>query len=291
MKKLDKEWVEGWLRRLGGDLAGAFLFSTGVHSFTSAHNIAPGGATGISIIINHLTGLPIGVLLFAINVPLLLLGWRFLGHKFTVRTLVSVAILTLFMDYISVLLPVYTGDTLLAALFGGVMMGAGLALVFMGGSTTGGTDIVSRLVQTKYPHLQMGRLVFLMDLVVILLATVVFGSIDSALYAIIAMFTSGVVIDAMLYGLDTGKLVMVFTCKSDELAKRIISDLHRGVTILSGKGGYSGAQRDMILCAVRNSQYFKLKRLANELDPRAFVIVTGASEIRGEGFKPIVDEH
>lgn len=278
------------LQHIGGDIIGSFLYALGVHCFTSAHNIAPGGATGVAIILNHLIGLPIGILMFMINIPLLLLGWRFLGHRFTIRTLISVAMVTVFMDYIVVYLPVYEGDTLLASLFGGVVMGAGLALVFMGGSTTGGTDIVTRLLLVRYPHMQMGRLVFFVDLVVIAVSMIVFGSIDSALYAIIAMFTSGQIIDALLYGLDTGKLVMIVTTKSEEIAKRIISDLNRGVTILDGRGGYSGARRDMLMCAVRNSQYTKLKSLAYELDPKSFVIVTSASEIRGEGFKPIKDE-
>lgn len=278
------------VRRLGGDIVGSFLYAAGVHCFISAHNIAPGGATGIAILINYLTGLPIGILMFLINIPLLLLGWRFLGHKFTLRTLVSVAVLTVFMDYVVIHLPVYTGNTLLAALFGGVVMGAGLAIVFMGGSTTGGTDIVTRLLLIRYPYMQMGRLVFMVDLVIICASALTFGSIDSALYAIISMFTTGQIIDALLYGLDTGKLVLVVTSKSEELARRIISDLHRGVTILNGRGGFSGARRDMLVCAVRNSQYFKLKALAYELDPRSFVIVTSASEIRGEGFKPIKEE-
>ncbi|MFA9380707.1 MAG: YitT family protein [Acetanaerobacterium sp.] len=278
------------VRRIGGDIAGSFLYAVGVHCFTSAHNIAPGGATGIAIMLNYLTGLPIGILMLAINIPLLLLGWRFIGRTFTIHTLVSVGILTVIMDYVVVHMPVYTGNTLLASLFGGVVMGAGLAIVFMGGSTTGGTDIVTRLLLIKHPHLQMGRLVFMLDLVVISASILVFRSIDSALYAVIAMFTSARLIDAILYGLDTGKLVMVFTQKSDELAKRIILELHRGVTIIDGRGGYSGAPRDMILCAVRNSQYYKLKALACELDPKSFVIVTSASEIRGEGFKPIKEE-
>lgn len=277
-------------KRIGGDIIGSFLYAVGVHCFTSAHNIAPGGATGVAIILNYLTGLPIGILMFAINIPLLLLGWRFLGHKFTIRTMVSVAILTVIMDYVVIHLPVYDGDTLLASLFGGVVMGAGLAIVFMGGSTTGGTDIVTRLVQIRYPHMQLGRLVFMVDLVVIGASMLVFRSIDSALYAIIAMFTTGQLIDALLYGLNTGKLVLVVTSKSEELAKRIISELNRGVTILDGRGGFSGARRDMLVCAVRNAQYFKLKALAYELDPRSFVIVTSASEIRGEGFQPIKDE-
>ncbi len=278
------------LQRIAGDIVGSFLYAAGVHCFTSAHNIAPGGATGIAIIVNHLTNLPLGMLILLINIPLLLLGWRFLGHKFTIRTLISVAFVTIFMDYVVVLLPVYTGNTLLASLFGGVVMGAGLAIVFMGGSTTGGTDIVTRLVQLRYPHLQLGRLIFIVDLLVIAISMLVFRSIDSALYAIIAMFTTGRLIDALLYGLDTGKLVLVVTTQCDDLAKKIISDLNRGVTILNGRGGYSGAPRDMLVCAVRNSQYFKLKSLAYELDPKAFIIVTSASEIRGEGFKPIKDE-
>lgn len=276
---------------LGYDIVGAFIYAAGVHCFTSAHHIAPGGVTGISIIINYLTGIPIGILVLLINIPLLLIGLKFLGRRFAIRTLTSVAILTFFLDYVVVKLPVYTGNTLLASLFGGVVMGAGLAIVFMGGSTTGGTDIVTKLLLQKHPYLQMGRIIFIIDLIIISASTIVYKSLDSALYAIIAMFTTARVIDALLYGLDVGKLVLVISEKSDEIAQRIIHDLDRGVTLLKAAGGYSGKQQNVIMCAVRNSEYVKLKQLAHSIDPKSFVIVTSTSEVRGEGFKPIKEEN
>lgn len=277
-------------KRLGFDIVGTFLYAAGVHCFTSAHHIAPGGVTGISTIISYLTGIPIGILMLCINIPLLLIGYKFLGRKFTVRTLTAVAILTVFLDYVVVKLPVYTGNTLLASLFGGVVMGAGLAIVFMGGSTTGGTDIVTKLLLLKHPYLQLGRMVFIMDLIIISASMIVFKSIDSALYAIIAMFTTSKVIDALLYGLDIGKLVLVVSEKSAEITACITRDLNRGVTLLNGTGGYSGKAQNVIMCAVRNSEYYKLKQLAYSIDPKSFVIVTSTSEIRGEGFKPIKEE-
>lgn len=275
------------LLNLGADILGALLYDTAVQCFTSSNQIAPGGVTGVSTILNYLFKLPIGVMIFVLNVPLLMLAYKYLGKIFTLRTMITVFIQSVIMDYVAVHLPVYTGNKLLAALFGGVIMGAGLAIIFMRGSTTGGTDIVSRLVQRRYPYMQLGRTIFICDLIIISAAAVVYRDIDSALYAIVAMFASSRIVDGMLYGMEQGKLVYVFSVKSEEIAKDIITKVHRGVTLLDAKGAYSGKESNVILCAVRNSEYYQLKSIAHFHDPKAFIIVTGTSEVRGEGFKSI----
>ena len=179
-------------------VAGAAILAVGVSCFVGPAQIAPGGVSGLSILVNFLTDLPVGAVNLAFNIPLILLAWKFLGRRFTLRTLVTVLIQSVLMDVITLWIPVYTGERIMAALFGGVASGVGLALVFMRGSTTGGTDIVSRLLQLRYRHLSIGRLLFLVDVVVLLLSVAVFRNIEAGLYGMIAIFASGKVLDNIL---------------------------------------------------------------------------------------------
>ena len=269
------------------ELLGSAIYSVGIHCFTAPNHIAPGGVTGLATLANYLWGLPIGLVTMAINLPLLLLAWKFLGRHFTIRTFVTVTMLTAVMDLAMPMVPVYTGDPILAGLFGGVCSGAGLGLVFMQGSTTGGTDIACRLVQRKYPHMPVDRLILLFDAVVLLCGALVYHNIETLLYGMIAIFTSTQVIDKVLYGLDSGRMLMVMSEHSREIADAIIARVGRGVTFLEGEGAFSGQQRKVLLCAVRTPQYFRIKSIINEIDPNAFLIAAEASEILGYGFNPI----
>lgn len=267
---------------------GCGIFSIAMRVFVAPNQIAPGGVTGIAIIVNHLIPqLMIGAWSLVINVPLLLIGLRFLGKKFTVKTLLTVLILSTLIDYVAVHLPEYHGNPLLAALFGGALMGTGLGIVFMRGSTTGGTDIVSRLLQLRYPHIQMGRILLSIDVVVILLSAVVFGSIEAALYGMLTEFTSAKMIDSVLYGMDTGKLVYVMSHKSVEISQKVINGMGRGCTLLKSTGGFTQTDSQVLLVAVRTPEYYSLKRVVHEIDPLAFMIVTDSAEVIGEGFKPV----
>ena len=268
-------------------LVGCIIFAVGIYVFIQPNQIAPGGVSGISIMLHYLTGLPVGVLSLLMNIPLLLLAWKFLGWKFTGQTLMSVATLSFMLDYVAVLLPQYEGDPLLAALFGGALIGTGLAVVFMRGFTTGGTDIISRLLQLKYPYLQLGKILMVIDLIVILTSAYVFGRIETALYGMVAVFTSSRMVDSLLYGMDTGKLVYIMSCRAVELSERIIEGLGRGCTILKSTGAYTKQDSNVLMVAVRRPQYYILKKMVREMDPKAFIIVTDATEVLGEGFKRI----
>lgn len=268
-------------------LVGCIIFAVGIYVFIQPNQIAPGGVSGISIMLHYLTGLPVGALSLLINIPLLLLAWKFLGWKFTGQTLMSVATLSFMLDYVAVLLPQYEGDPLLAALFGGALIGTGLAVVFMRGFTTGGTDIISRLLQLKYPYLQLGKILMVIDLIVILTSAYVFGRIETALYGMVAVFTSSRMVDSLLYGMDTGKLVYIMSCRAVELSERIIEGLGRGCTILKSTGAYTKQDSNVLMVAVRRPQYYILKKMVREMDPKAFIIVTDATEVLGEGFKQI----
>lgn len=269
------------------NLVGCGLFAVAMHVFIAPNQIAPGGVSGLAVVFNYLTGLPIGTWSFLINIPLLLIGLKFLGAHFTLKTLVTVVTLSVMIDYVAVFLPEYTGDALLASLFAGALMGAGLAIVFMRGSTTGGSDIISRLLQLKYPYIQLGKILLAMDVVVILISAAVFGNIETALYSMVAVFTSSKILDSVLYGLDTGKLFYIMSRRSVEISREILTELQRGCTLLKSTGAFTQNDSQVLLVAVRRSQYFQLKRIVHALDPAAFIIVTDSSEVIGEGFKPI----
>ncbi len=269
------------------DIAGCGLLAIGITCFSAPNNIAPGGVTGLSIMGNYLFGIPISVLTFSMNIPLLILAWFFLGRTFAIKTMKSVAILTLMLQLVSLLLPVYRGNVLLAALYGGVIDGAGIALVFMRSSTTGGSDIGSRLIQLKLPTVSVGRLMLCIDFFVLLTAALVYRNIENALYGLIAIFATTSVLDNLLYGLDTGKLMMIMTKNPVELTDAISKRIGRSCTILDGTGSFTKRSQPVVLCVMRKAQYFDLKRVVHEVDPAAFMFALDASEVIGEGFKDI----
>lgn len=273
------------------DFVGSVIYGVGIMCFTAPNQIAPGGVSGIATLINYLFGLPIGAMNFAINIPLVLLAFFILGKAFTAKTLKSVVIMSVVLDYLVVYFPVYSGNLLLAALFGGVFMGVGLALVFMRGSTTGGSDILGKLLQLKAPHIPIGRMMFIIDVFVLAAAAVVYKNIEASLFGLIAMYASAQMMDGILYGLENGKMVYVVSKKNDEISKDIIAELNRSATVIDAKGAYSGAKMDMIMVVVRKTEFFKLKQLVRRHDPQAFIVVSEANEIIGDGWKPIDKEN
>lgn len=269
------------------DIIGSFLYAIAVNMFTAPNHIAPGGITGIATLINYLTGAPIGTVGMIFNIPLLMISYKMLSKQITLKTLKSITIMTVMLDIVTINIKPYNGDKLLACIFAGVMMGAGLGTVFLRGSTTGGADIINRLIRKKLPHVSIGRLSLSFDCVVLSLSAIVYGSLESALYAMIAIFVESRMIDSLLYGLDKGKMLYIISDQSKEIGKTITTELGRGATLLTATGVYSEQQRQVLMCAVRNHQYPAVKRIAHRIDPYAFLIVTDAEEILGEGFRNI----
>lgn len=265
---------------------GTFIFSFGVHVFTAPNQIAPGGVAGISTIIYHLTGLPLGGVNITINIPLMIVGLIFLGKLFMIKTFTAVLTFTLSMDFILINVPTYTDNRLVAAIFGGILMGTGIGTVIRRGSSTGGMDIVNKIINKKIPHIKLGQIMFASDMIIITISAFAFKSIDPALHAVIALFISSRAIDTVLYGFDVCKLTYIITDHAEEISKTIISELKRGATILESHGAYTNQRKPTIMCAVRQNQYVKLKRIVHTIDPNAFIIITSANEIVGMGFKP-----
>lgn len=272
------------------DIVSGLAFAVGLSVFSAPNQIAPGGVSGIAVLIQHLFGLQLGTVMMALNIPLLLLAWRFLGRAFTLKTLKTLAIHTLILNYVAPLFPLYEGDHIMAGLFGGVFIGGSLAMVFMRASTTGGGDIISRLMQLKFHHISIGKMMFFFDLVVLVASAMVYQNIEAGLYGLISIYTTAKVVDGILYGLDTGKVLLVISPKQQEIAQAIMDTLNRGVTFLDGVGAYSGQQKQVLMCAVRAPEYHSVEEIIRSLDPDAFVLTLEAGEIQGEGFRALTQQ-
>lgn len=277
-------------KEIGKDLlydgASAVLQAIGVHCFIEPCRIAPGGASGLALLINHVTiWPPVGTLTFLINVPLLILSYMFLGKRTTIKTLKTVIIMSLVLDFIiAPLFPRYLGDRLISSAFGGIFVGVGLALVFMRDSTTGGGDIVAKLLQRKYPYMQTGYALLVTDMVIIGVSVLVFRGIESALYGLISLVCTTQTVDAILYGMNRGTMITVVSSKNKEIAAAILEQMNRGATFLKSRGAYSHMEGETLLCVVDRKQFYMVKRIIDACDPTAFVIVSETKEVYGEGF-------
>lgn len=266
---------------------GSVLMAISIRMFTAPNHIAPGGVSGISTVVNYLTGWPIGVLTLLFNVPIFFFAFLEIGYKLVIKSAVATVILAAAIDLIALVVRPYSGNPMLAAIFGGCLEGVGLSLIFMRGATTGGTDLIARLLGRHFRFLSIGRLMRSVDFVIVAFSAVVYHSIDDALYAFIAIFVSTQLVDTVLYGTDigTGKMLLIISEKSDQIAKEIIGSVDRGVTLLDGRGAYSGRPSEVILSAVRRYEVAQVKDIVHAIDPRAFIIVGDAGEISGEGFR------
>ena len=268
---------------------GAGIYALGVHCFTAPNNIAPGGVTGIATIISYVTGAKLGTLISVINIPLLIAGFILLNRKTMIKTLIGVASLSLMTDYVLKDIPVYIADNgggILASIFGGLLMGAGLGIVYAREGTTGGTDIINKIINRFKPEIKLGQISFLINAGVALSGYFVYKNLDVVLYAIVSVFVQAKVIDMLVYGGLEGKFLMIFSEKPQEIAERLLKQ-KRGVTLLKGEGAYSGEERQVVCIAVHKNEYVKVKRIVKETDPNAFVIITGASEVLGKGFQKL----
>lgn len=278
-----------WILDIVIIIIGSGIYALGVHCFTSPNDIAPGGVTGISIIISSVTDWQVGSLISIINVPLIIAGFILLNKRVMIKTVISVVVLSFMTDYAFKDLPVYIADNgggILAAIFGGLLMGAGLGIVYVREGTTGGTDIVNKIINRFRPEIRLGTISFLINSCVAVLGYFVYKNLDVVLYAVIAIFVEARVIDMMVYGGLEGKFLMIFSEKPQEIAEKLLLQ-KRGVTLLSGKGAYSGDERQVVCIAVHKNEYVKVKRIVKQTDPEAFVIITGASEVLGKGFQKL----
>ena len=265
---------------------GSVIYSISFNWFYVPNQIGFGGLTALGMILNHFSPvIPIGTVVLVINIPLFLLGWKFLGWRTLVSSLFAMTATSLLVDLIAALYTFPAMDPMLAAIFGGVLLGVSMGMIFSKGATTGGTDLISRLLKLPFAWLPMGKIIMVVDLVMLLATAAAFQSVNSAMYGIIALYISTVVMDSMLYGLDKSKVAYIITATPRIMAEEIDRQLGRGVTFLRGEGSFSGKEKLVLMCAFKQRQIVPLKALVHELDQDAFLIVCEAHEVLGQGFR------
>ena len=262
----------------------SLVYSVALNCFLARNNILNGGFTGIATILNYLFEIPIGTTIFIMNAPLLAVSFKKLGARFVFRTFLVIAISSITID-LGVVLPIYKNDLLLSAIFGGVLAGISLGMIFLRNATTGGVDIIAKLIKLKHPHITIGKSIFLLDAFVIVLGGIIYRNLESMLYAAVGIFVSVQVLDYIIYGLSRGSMILIISEESDKIRNMIINDIHRGVTILKAQGGYSGQDKNVLLCACYDNQTHKLIKKIKSTDENAFFIVTQSKQILGKGFR------
>lgn len=272
------------------DIVGSAIFAVGVDVFTTPNEIAPGGVTGIATMIHSMTGIQVGTLSFLLNIPLLIVGFCVIGKKFTFQTLRSLIILSVITDIFDIILPAYTGNIIISSVFGGALIGAGMGIIFMRGSTTGGTDILGRLVLRKFPHIPLGKILLAIDVIIVSIAGFYYGALEASLYAMVSIYATEKALDGMLYGTNEGIIAYAISEKYEEISRKVMEVTDRGTTLLDGEGGYTHSAKKLVLCAMPKRQFSLFKKTVFEIDPDAFVMVAPATNIIGEGFHRKFDE-
>ncbi len=268
---------------------GAFIMASGYVLFISPYKIVPGGVYGIGIILYHLIGLPVGLTGLALNIPLTILGIRLLGPRFGVKTVVGFVLASGFIDGIAFLYgtdPLVENDPLLSSIFGGVLLGLGLGMIFKARATSGGSSIIA-MVMTKYTRIPLGQSLMIIDALIVFLGLVSFGDWTIPLYSLIVIFITGKVIDIVLEGFSYEKTLFIVSDKYEEIAAKILEDLNRGGTFIEGKGMYKKDEKKIIFVNVTRREVAILQDFINQIDPDAFVTVIEASEILGKGFRSL----
>ncbi|MBK7172334.1 MAG: YitT family protein [Bacteroidales bacterium] len=297
----EKVFSRKWFLSYTLIILGSFILAAGFVFFISPYRIVPGGVYGIAIVIHHMTkgmfdwapeGLPIGLMGLIMNIPLTIIGVKVLGPRFGIKTVVGFVLSSVFMDGITYFwgeAPLVVGDALLSSIFGGVLVGIGLGMIFKAKATSGGSDIIAMII-AKYTSLPLGQLMIYVDSVIVLIGLVVFADWKIPLYSWIVIFVTGKVIDVVLQGISYDKTLFIISEKYEEIRERIIVDLNRGGTYIPGKGMFNGSDKTIIFTVVNRREMAILEEFIHKIDPHAFVTVLEANEILGEGFKSLKEK-
>ena len=279
-ERIYKQVIPFLIETLGG-----FLVAVSIDSFAVNGEFPLTGFSGIAMIFNRLLGMPIGVTILLLNVPLAFLCYRLLGRHFFLRSIRCMVISSFFIDYVGPLLPAYQGDRLLAALCTGVIMGDGYGLIYLQNSSTGGADFVVMSLKVLRPHLSLGKIIFLTDFVIVMTGGILFGDADGIIYGLIINFIFSVVIDKVMYGANAGKLTLIVTEHGARISQTIEDTCHRGSTRLTAFGGYKGEDKQVVMCACSDKQMYQVQQAVKAADPASFMVVLESNEVHGEGFK------
>ncbi len=265
-------------------LLGCIIGGAAYPLFLLPGQIAPGGLSGVAMILNHLFGTPVGLMSILLNIPLFLVGFRAMGHVFVLRSLIGTFLFSICIDLIQ--LPAMTMDPMLGCIFGGIVLGVGLGLIMRGGATTGGTDMMARMVHKHLPFITTGTFLFIFDCLVVVAAGFFIGA-EEALYALICIFVSSKALDMVMIGVTTNKACFIITDAWEKVTQRILHDMDRGVTQLIARGAYSGKEKTVVLSILPASEVSRMKKIVMEEDSDAFMFITDAHEALGEGFSKL----
>lgn len=288
----DKLFSWKWIKNYSLIVIGAFIMATGFVLFITPYKIVPGGVYGISIVLHYLLDTPVGMTALCFDIPLTIIGIKILGPRFGMKTVVGFLSTAVFMDLITYFygeLPLVEGDALLSAIFGGLLIGSGLGLIFKSKATSGGSDIVAMIIG-KYTKLPVGQLLILVDSAIVILGLIVFRDWKIPLYSLIVIFITGKVIDIFLEGMNYDKVLFIISDKHQEIRDKIVNDLNRGGTFLKGEGMFNGGEKAISFTVVNRREMTILQDYINRIDPNAFVTVLNANEILGNGFKSLKDK-
>ena len=282
-KAARREQFMAWVQIVIGCVIGAAAYPT----FLDPGKIAPGGLTGVAMIMKHLWGWDIGITSLILNIPLFVVGYKAMGRVFAFRSLVATILFSLMIDLLPLReIPV---EPILGTLYGGILLGIGLGFILRGGATTGGTDMAARMVHKYLPFLSVGMFLFLIDCVVVIAAWIFIGS-SEALYALICIFVSGKAVDMVMLGLSSNKACFVISDAWERVSQRLMNEMERGVTQLTAKGAYTGKDRPVVLCVLPPQEVSRLKEIVRQEDEKAFMFITEAHEALGEGFSSLMSE-
>lgn len=285
MKYINISFFKSFTKDIAVDFVGGLLIAIGIYNFAVNAMFPMTGVSGIALILYHLFQLPIGATTMLLNIPISIGCYRILGRNFFLRSIRSIVITSLVMDFVAPFIPLYSGDRMLAAICTGIFAGLGYALIYMNNSSTGGSDFITMSIRAKKPHVSLGKISFIIDTAIVLIGGFIYKDIDGIIYGTIISFLLSYVIDKLMYGIDAGKMTLIVTNHGDEMAEMINLISGRGATLLQGVGSYSKTDKSVVMCACNNKQMFQIKQMAKKIDPNCFTVIMESNEVVGEGFK------
>ena len=280
-----KQTVRTWALDICLFLLGSAMIAAGLVLFTIPNDIAPGGVSGLATALSFFTPVSVGIWTLLLNIPLIALAWWKLGFRPLAKTILATLMLSAFIELFLRILPPYSNNILLASVLGGVLCGIGMGIIFVRGATTGGTDLISLLLNRAFPNLSVGSLLLMVDTLVVVFAVFVFRNIEVALYSIVTIFATTRTIDAIMQGVDHAKVIYIVTERSEDILALLAEELGRGVTVLQGRGGYTRRDKHVLMLVVRRNSFAQTLKAVKQIDKQAFIFVTDATEVHGEGFK------
>ena len=281
---IEKNKIKDIVIELLGTIMGSAIMAFGIASFLLPNQLSSGGFSGIATITYYLMKIPMGAMIFGLNLPLFLFAGYRIGKDFFVKSIIGTASLSIFIDILDKYQAITT-DRFLACIFGGAIIGLGTAIILKVGSSTGGTELIANFIKTYNPHISMSKYLMIIDMIIIVLNILFFKEIEIGLYSVIAIYLYGKVIDIVFEGVDYTKLLFIISEKNEQISKGIEKEVKRGVTGLYGKGMYSNINKLVLICAASRGDIIKIKTLAKNIDQNCFIIVANAREVLGKGFK------